>query len=92
MKIKIIDYSEFDNYGELVGNTYEVLDTVIRYKIKDDNGKIYWINSKHCQELKYKCPHCNAIMFQLDTPIMGRSLLCQDCGRLYDAIDCASEE
>lgn len=82
MKIKVRDYGDFDTYGNLVGKEFGVLDTITRYKVRDEDGNIHWINSRHCDELKYICKGCGEFLKPLHTPINGAEYVCTGCGHL----------
>ena len=82
--VKIIDCNDSDSYSHLVGKKFEILDTVVRYKVKDTNGNIYWVDSKHCDSPYYKCAACGKRVVEISAPVMGKNLMCLTCGQLWN--------
>ena len=51
--VKVIDYGEFFNehYPELVGRKGVVVDEVVRYQIRFEDGSSAWVNARHTKEV-----------------------------------------
>ena len=53
-KVQIIDYGEFQNeyYPELVCRTGVIIDEVVRYQIKFEDGDVRWVYARHTKEVE----------------------------------------
>ena len=49
MKIQIKDCNEFSSFKHIVGTTREVLETVVMYKVKDNEDIPHLIKAEYCE-------------------------------------------
>lgn len=52
--VKVIDYGEFlnEHYPELVGRKGVVVNEVVRYQIRFEDGSTTWVNARHTKEIE----------------------------------------